>query len=90
MMNKTPSHIPGPSTWRLERAWKSTLLSVTGVAKGGRGTEETDTAALVTAGTAKQPCTQAVGDFHTNENTQEYCNLSFPTLADKDLICDWQ
>ena len=44
--------MPGPSTERVERAWKSTLLSVTGVAKGGRGKEETDTAALVAVGTA--------------------------------------
>lgn len=48
----TPSHMPGPSTERVERAWKSTLLSVTGVAKEGRRKEETDTAALVVVGTA--------------------------------------
>jgi len=36
-MDSTPSNMPGPSTERVERAWKSTLLSVTGVAKGGRG-----------------------------------------------------
>ena len=51
-MDKTPSHMPGPSTERVERAWKSTLLSVTGVAKGGWGKEETDTAALMAVGTA--------------------------------------
>jgi len=33
--------MPGPSIERVERAWKSTLLSVTGVVKGGRGKEET-------------------------------------------------
>jgi len=44
--------MPGPSTERVERAWKSTLLSVTGVAKEGSGKEETDTAALVAVGTA--------------------------------------
>jgi len=44
--------MPGPSTERVEKSSKSTLLSVTGVAKGGRGKEETDTAALVAGGTA--------------------------------------
>jgi hypothetical protein len=35
MVDKTPSHIPGPSTERVDSAWKPTLLSVTGVAKEG-------------------------------------------------------
>jgi hypothetical protein len=44
--------MPGPSTQRVERAWKSILLSVTGVVKEGSGKEKTDTAALVAVGTA--------------------------------------
>lgn len=51
MVDKTPSHMPGPSIERVEMAWKSFSV-VTGVAKGRRVTEETDIAALVAVGTA--------------------------------------